>query len=99
MVAGSRLSITSNSNAAFDPSGCWNAPMNQLVEYNLSPPRGPDSWVSTTKPLAMNIPSQPDPRLVRIIGMGHDSGLTDVPDARFIRYMLASFIAMFMPCI
>ena len=38
-----------------------------------------------------------------IIGMGHESGLTDVPEAMFIRSMLAAFIStmfmfpMFMP--
>src|SRR5579862_1885944 len=39
-----------------------------------------------------------DPSWVMIIGMGHPSGLTDVPDATFIRSMPAAFIpVIFMP--
>jgi hypothetical protein len=35
---------------------------------------------------------------VTIMGMGQESGLTDVPDAAFIRSMLAAFMStMFMP--
>src|SRR5450755_2047158 len=50
----------------------------------------------------MNIAFQ-DPRWVMVIGMGHASGLRDVPEAMFIRSMLAAFIStmfmfpMFMP--
>jgi hypothetical protein len=39
-----------------------------------------------------------EPKALITIGIGQDAGLAEVPDARFMRYMLAGFIStIFMP--
>jgi len=39
-----------------------------------------------------------DPKCVMSMGIGHDWGLTDVPEAMLAKYMLAPFMStMFMP--
>jgi hypothetical protein len=97
MVAGSRLSIRSVWNAPLAPTLCSADAMNQLAEYSLSPPRGPDSWVSTRKAVPMNMVFQL-PGCVMIIGIGQDAGFAAVPDASFIRNIPAGFISpMFIP--
>ena len=92
MVAGSRLSIISASKAPLDPMRCPAEAMNQLVEYNLSPPCGPDCWISERKPSPMNMVFQ-FPKWVMIMGMGHASGFCEVPDERFMRYIPAGFMS------
>jgi len=63
----------------------------------LSPPRGPDCWVSIRRPCPMNIVFH-DPKWVMIIGMGQAGAFSEVPDARFMRNMLAGVMStMFMP--
>ena len=62
----------------------------------MSPPRGPDCWVLTMYPAPMNMVFQ-EPKCVITIGIGHDAGFDEVPEARFMRNMLAGFIStMFM---
>src|SRR5581483_4871000 len=40
-----------------------------------------------------------EPKCVMIIGIGHESGFTDVPDVKFTRSMLAGFMStMFICC-
>ena len=53
--------------------------MNQLVEKNLSPPRGLDCCSSVTKTLAWNINIH-GPRKVIIIGIGVEFGSALVPE-------------------
>ena len=81
MVAGSRLSISTVSNAPFAPALCSADAMNQFVEYSLSPPRGPDCWMSETNAVPMNMAFQ-FPNCVISMGMGDDAGFADVPEAR-----------------
>src|ERR1017187_6518950 len=88
MVAGSRLSISSVSNAPFAPALCSAEAMNQFVEYSLSPPRGPDCWISDTKAVPMNMAFQ---LAICFMGMGYDAGFADVPEASPIRNMPGSW--------
>ena len=53
--------------------------MNQLVEKNLSPPRGLDCWRSVKKTLAWNM-SIHGPLLAMSIGVGVEFGSALVPD-------------------
>ena len=92
MVAGSRLSINTDSNAPFAPARCSAVAMNQFVEYSLSPPRGPDCWMSDTKAVPMNVAFQL-PNCVISMGIGHAAGFADVPEARPMRDISAGFIS------
>ena len=78
MVAGSRLNMARRVRRPGPRSRCAMG-MNQLVEKNLSWPRGPLCWVSTTKALAWNI-SIHLPRMVMSMGTGVEFGSTLVPD-------------------
>src|SRR5579864_1318610 len=91
--------MMSASNDDFASSGCPKAAMNQLVENNLSPPRGPDCCVSTRNAVPMNIADHPCPGDAMVIFIGADCGFADVPDARFIRYMPESLMPPPMPFI
>src|ERR1700691_3349214 len=92
MVAGSRLSISCVSDAALAPARCSAVAMNQLVEYSLSPPRGPDCWMSDTKAVPIKVAFQL-PNCVISMGIGHDAGFADVPEAKPIRNMPGAFIS------
>src|SRR5580658_3874714 len=81
------------SNAPFEPTLCSAEAMNQLVEYSLSPPRGPDCWISARKAFAMNMVFQL-PRWVVTIGIGQAAGFAEVPEARFMRNMPAAFMSV-----
>src|SRR5580700_1049354 len=84
--------MSSVSNAPFVPTLCSADAMNQFVEYNLSPPRGPDCWMSDTNPTPMNMALQ-SPYWVIIMGAGYDAGFADVPEARPIKNMPGSWAA------
>src|ERR1039457_7343052 len=92
MVAGSRLSISSVSNAPFAPALCSADAMNQFVEYSLSPPRGEDCWMPDTNATPINMAFQL-PTCVISMGIGYDAGFADVPEARPIRNMPGAFIS------
>ncbi len=88
--------MSSASKAPFAPARCWADAMNQFGEYSLSPPRGPDCWMSDTNAVPMNMTFQ---LLSCVISMdiGSDAGLADVPEASPMRYMPASFMSA-IPC-
>src|ERR1022692_2082356 len=73
MVAGSRLSISSVSNAPFAPALCSADAMNQFVEYSLSPPRGEDCWMPDTNATPINMAFQL-PTCGISMGIGYDAG-------------------------
>ncbi len=52
--------------------------MNELGEYSLSPPRGPDCCVSTRNAVPMNIVFQ-FPKCIMSMGMGHEAGFCGSP--------------------
>src|ERR1017187_2456062 len=86
MVAGSRLSISSVSNAPFAPALCSADAMNQFVEYSLAAPWTGEGWLPDTNATPINMAFQL-PTCVISMGIGYDAGFADVPEARPTRNM------------
>src|SRR6185437_721116 len=82
MLARSRLNIARNVSCPGPHARCAIG-INQLVEKNLSFPRGPLCCVSTTNALAWNI-SIHSPRIVISIGVGVEFGSALVPDEAWL---------------
>ena len=102
-VAGSKLNIERSMS---DPPAtlCMAPSIPQLLEYSLSPPRGPDCCVSTTNAWPIHIKCQLPARVISI-GMGHADGWIPVPELSFIRNIPEEFMSpsiaapWFMPAI
>ncbi len=89
MVAGSRLSIVRTVSVPGPALRCA-MPINQLVEKNLSAPRGPDCCSSVTKTLAWNISVQAA-FFVMSMGTGVELGWALVPEASWSRISSRKF--------